>query len=206
MIRHVLGLLGAVGTGTVAGLTGAVVLLGWMTPIPLHAAEGPLADFFGTYVGVAEVEALEGGEGERRHLDIVIEPYDDDGFRLNWVNVTLVDGRRDVAGVERRVQDVLFEPAANGDFFVEAEEENPFRERAAMQPMEGDPVRWATVQDGDLIVYSFVVHDDGRYELQIYERRLTEDGMEIEFQRLLDGELQRRITGHAVRANTKRGD
>jgi hypothetical protein len=32
-------------------------------------------------------------------MDIVIEPYHEDGFRIQWVNVTLVDGRRDLPGV-----------------------------------------------------------------------------------------------------------
>lgn len=205
MIRHCLALAGALGTGTVAGVAASLVLFGWLITIPLHAAEGPLASFFGTFIGKAEVEDLSGG-GEQRDLDIVIEPYNDGGFRLSWVNVTLIDGRRDVPGVQRRVQNVLFEPAAEGDFFVEAEEENPFRERTEMEPMRGDPVRWATLQDGQLIVYSFVVRKDGRYELQIYERWLTEDGMDIQFRRLLDGEVQRRITGRTVRADTKYGN
>lgn len=191
---------------TVATFAGVFTLFGWMSPVVLHAATGDLTPFFGTYVGTAQVHGPNGGASEKRDIDIVVEPYSDDGFRLHWVNVTLVDGRRDVPGVERRVQDVLFEPAPEGDFYVESEEENPFRERAQMEPMQGDPVRWAALQNGELVVYSFVVRDDGRYEMQIYERRLTEDGMEIEFRRLIDGELQRRITGKTVRALAKGGD
>lgn len=168
-----------------------------------HAAEAGLERFFGTYVGVAEVEDFAGDADERRHMDVVIEPYDENGFRLHWVNVSLVDGRRDVPGVERRVQSVLFAPATRRDFYVEVEEGSVFREREEANPMGGDPVRWAAI-DGDVMhVNTFVVHEDGRYELQTYDRILTETGIDIEFQQILDGELLKRITGTTARARTK---
>ena len=139
----------------------------------------------------------------RRPVDYGIEPYGDDGFRLHWVNVTLVDGRRDVPGVERRVQTVLFEHADARNLYVEVEAGSPFREREATRPMRGDPVRWAAISDRTMHVNSFVVLDDGRYELQTYDRTLTDDGMRIEFQRIVDGEVVKRITGTGVRAETK---
>jgi hypothetical protein len=164
------------------------------------ALAATLEPFFGTYVGVAKVQDLETGATQQRHMDIVIEPYKQAGFRLHWINVTLVEGRRDLPGVERQVQEVIFEPAADRGLYVEAQESNPFRERSATRPMHGDPVRWASVQDGRLHVNSFVVLDDGRYELQTYERDLTEDGMTIRFERILDGKVVKRITGRAARA------
>ena len=91
MVRQILALLGAVGSGTIAAVAAALVLFGWVTSVTLHAAEGPLARFFGTYVGKAEVEDRDGAR-EERDMDIVIAPYDG-GLRLYWVNVTLVDGR-----------------------------------------------------------------------------------------------------------------
>jgi hypothetical protein len=165
------------------------------------ASGASLEPFFGSYVGVAEVENLEGGEIRRRDMDIVIEPHKQGGFRIQWVNVTLVDGQRAVPGVERRVQTVLFEPAEEHDFFVEAQEGNPFRERDETRPMRGDPVRWASLDDQGLHVYSFVVLEDGRYELQIYDRRLTDIGIDIRFQRIIDGAVVRRITGTTARAD-----
>ena len=194
------------GRGTAAAGAGAILLAGWLAGDGARAQEGALAPFFGTYVGVAEVQEADGEVSERRHMDIVIEPYDEAGFRLEWVNVSLVDGRRDVPGVERRVQAVYFEPAEAGDFFVESAEENPFREREQTEPMRGDPVRWARIDGDQLEVYSFVVRDDGRYEMQIYERSLTGQGMDIEFQRLVDGELVRRIVGTTARADSKADD
>ena len=165
-------------------------------------ASASLEPFFGTYVGVAEVKNFrDGGDVLQRDMDIVIEPYKQGGFRIHWVNVSLVDGKRAVPGVERRVQTVLFEPAEDREFFVEVAESSPFRERGEMQPMRGDPVRWASLDEQGLHVYSFMVLEDGRYELQIYDRALTDIGLDIRFQRIVDGELVREVTGTTARAN-----
>ena len=166
------------------------------------AAAASLEPFFGTYVGVAEVKDLRAdGELAQRDMDIVIEPYKRGGFRIHWVNVSLVDGKRAMPGVERRVQTVLFEPAPDRDFFVEVAETSPFRERGETRPMRGDPVRWASLDDQGLHVYSFIVLEDGSYELQVYDRALTDIGLDIRFQRIVDGELVREITGTTARAD-----
>lgn len=177
-----------------------IIATAWL-PVGSALAAGDLSKFFGVYVGVAEVEELAGGEDSSRDMEIVIEPFDEEGFQIRWVNVTKVDGRRDVPGVSRYVQTALFEPSDEQDFYVEVEAQNPFREREDMVPMRGHPIRWASLDGGTLHVYSFVVLEDGRYELQIYDRILTEAGLDIVFQRLVDGELVRQIKGTTVRAN-----
>jgi hypothetical protein len=161
-----------------------------------------LEPFFGTYVGVAEVKDSRNDDDVlQRDMDIVIEPHKEGGFRVHWVNVSLVEGKRAVPGVERRVQTVLFEPAPDRDFFVEVAESSPFRERGETLPMRGDPVRWASLDNQGLHVYSFMVLEDGSYELQIYDRTLTDIGLDIRFQRIVDGALVREIIGTTARAN-----
>jgi len=182
--------------GTAVLLTGGMLLGG----TPLQAGVGDLTPFFGAFVGVAEVEDLPSGDTRQRDMDIVIQPYREDGFMIQWVNVTLVDGRRDLPGVERRVQRVLFEPAEDRNFYVEVEEGNPFREREETRPMRGDPVRWASLDGDRLHVYAFVVGEEGTYELQVYDRVLTEKGIDIEFRRIVDDVLLRRISGTTARA------
>ncbi len=162
-----------------------------------RAVAAELSDFFGVFVGHAQ--ELEDSDPMSRDMDIVIEPFHDDGFQIRWITVTKVDGRRDVPGVERTVQSVFFEPASDRNFYVEVEADNPFREREVMVPMSGHPVRWASLEGDTLRVYSFVVLEDGRYELQIYHRTLTETGLEIVFRRFDDGELVRQIKGSTVR-------
>jgi hypothetical protein len=182
-------------------LVAALALIALMLAAPAAARAASLEPLFGTYVGVAQVEDIAKGDVRQRDMDIVIEPYKQGGFMINWVNVSLVDGKRAVPGVERRVQTVLFEPAQDRGFFVEVAENNPFREREQTRPMRGDPVRWASLDDQGLHVYSFVVLEDGRYELQTYDRRLTDIGLDIKFQRIVDGEVLREITGTTARAN-----
>jgi hypothetical protein len=183
----------ALGHGLPA-LLGLLALAG-LTCGKTLAAE--LSDFFGTYVG----NANETGDSEpmARDMDIEIRPFHDEGFQIHWITVTKVDGRRDVPGVERTVQSVFFEPAEGRDLFVEVEADNPFREREAKVPMSGHAVRWASLGDSTLDVYSFVVLEDGRYEFQIYNRVLTDVGLDIMFRRFDDGELVRQIKGHTVR-------
>jgi hypothetical protein len=187
--------------GSELRLAAAAALIALMLALPAGAHAASLEPLFGTYVGVAEVEDIAQGDVRQRDMDIVIEPYKQGGFRIQWVNVTLVDGERAVPGVERRVQTVLFEPAPDRGFFVEAAENNPFREREETRPMRGDPVRWASLDDQGLHVYSFVVLEDGRYELQVYDRTLTDIGLDIRFQRIVDGAVVRQITGTTARAN-----
>jgi hypothetical protein len=179
------------------GLALVLGLLAMAAPTGGTALAAELSDFFGTYVGNAQ--ELEDPDALSRDMDIVIQPFHDEGFQINWITVTKVDGRRDVPGVERTVQSVFFEPAEDGSFFVEVEADNPFREHETKLPMSGHAVRWASLDDDTLRVYSFVVLEDGRYELQIYNRALTDIGLDIVFQRFDDGELVRQIKGTTVR-------
>ena len=182
---------------TQASLFGLLALVVTTVSAPLAAAT--LKDFFGTYVGHATVKDAD-GDTSSRDMDIVIEPFHDDGFQIHWITVIKVDGRRDVPGVRRILQSAFFEPADGRNLYVEVGDDNPFREREQMQPMSGHAVRWAKLDGDRLHVYSFVVLEDGKYELQIYDRVLTEIGLDIVFQRFDDGQLVREIDGSTVRA------
>lgn len=159
-----------------------------------------LSPFLGSYVGRATVEDLTTGEQHQRDLDIVVVPYRKHGLRIDWITVGLVDGRRDVPGVKRWSQTVQFEPAAGNGFMVEVGESDLFQESRATVPIEGDPVRWTRVDGNTLHTCSFLVLEDGRYELQFYQRILTDIGMDIRFERIVDGEVVRRVTGQTARA------
>ena len=93
-----------------AGAVASILMLAAPAAIGLElaGAAASLEPFFGTYVGVAEVKDLRAGDAAlQRDMDIVIEPYKEGGFRIHWVNVSLVNGKRAMPGVERRVQTVL---------------------------------------------------------------------------------------------------
>lgn len=184
---------------SLAPLLGLLTMLALLLT-PLKGAEADnLSRFFGSYVGKAKVENLKDSTEQERDLDIVVSPYRQDGLKVEWVTVGLVDGRRDVPGVKRWSQTALFRPADDADFMVEVSENNLFKERSDVQVVEGDPVRWTRIEDNILHACAFVVLDDGRYELQVYQRILTETGMDILFERIVDGQVIRRVTGSTVR-------
>ncbi len=186
-------------TASLAPLLGLLTMLALLLT-PLKGAEADnLSRFFGSYVGKAKVENLKDSTEQERDLDIVVSPYRQDGLKVEWVTVGLVDGRRDVPGVKRWSQTALFRPADDADFMVEVSENNLFKERSDVQVVEGDPVRWTRIEDNILHACAFVVLDDGRYELQVYQRILTETGMDILFERIVDGQVIRRVTGSTVR-------
>jgi hypothetical protein len=167
------------------------------------ALAGELDRFFGSYVGRAE-EGGGGRPGELRDVDLVIAPEGRGGLVVRWTNVTLVDGRRDVPGVRRRTDEVRLMPAGEGRpaLYLARAPYDPFTERERPDPLAaGHPVRWATVEGDALRTYSLVVLDDGRYELQVYARTLTPEGIALDWRRIVDGETVRRMTGRTVRAD-----
>jgi hypothetical protein len=165
------------------------------------AGEAALKDLMGTYVGRAKMLDLPGGKTEERDIDVEVTPFKGDGFRIRWVNVTLVDGQRDRKGVKRRVSEVTFTPGKTKGFFVEAPEGSVFSEREEVTPMGGDPVRWAVLDAAGLHLYAFILLRDGRYELQTYTRRRTAEGIDLHYERVVDGERVRTIDGRAVKAD-----
>lgn len=160
-------------------------------------AQAAIEDFAGTYVGRAQVLDGDGQVEEERDMDIMIETTSD-GFTIDWINVSLVDGRRDVPGVERRAVSLTFREDSPGRFVVERRR-SLFERRKEGNMFDGAPISWARLEDNKLGVFTLVVLNDGAYELQVYERILTDEGIDIDFVRLDEGVPARRIKGHTVR-------
>jgi hypothetical protein len=179
---------------------GAWLLAAVLAGGPAEAGTDDFEPLIGTFVGRAEETDLTRGTKEERDIDIIVSGHGKKGLRIAWTNVTLVDGRRDRPGVKRRSDEVTLTPADGRNFYLASPGYDPFHERARPDPLGGDPLRWAVIEDGGLEVYSFMILEDGRYELQIYSRRATPAGMTLGFARILDGEVVRRMTGRAVRA------
>ncbi|MCS6781054.1 MAG: hypothetical protein NZ555_15285 [Geminicoccaceae bacterium] len=181
----------------------AWLALALQAPLALRSAIArvvPADPLFGAYVGTASVLDESGQVVEERDLDLSIEPFRRTGLRLRTISVSLVDGRRDRPGVVRRESETRFLPASGRPYLVEDREPGLFRQREELQPMAGDPVRWAVVDTDGLHVYAFVLLEDGRYELQVAHRRPTAEGLELDFLRIVDGRVVRRARGRMVRA------
>jgi hypothetical protein len=173
----------------------------WFAPPAPAADDSPLAPFFGVYVGQAEVFEGNGDLREVRDLDVSIVPEKLGGFRVEGISVRLVDGRRDVGGVKRWMFDSRFERDKKGRL-IESTRSSLFARKESVDLLSGAALRWAWVRDDVLSVYSMAILEDGRYELQIYDRRLTELGLDIFFRRLVDEELQTYAEGTTIRVET----
>jgi hypothetical protein len=156
-------------------------------------------EFFGSYVGAGVLRDLVTGEVERRDLVTSIGPYGDGGFAVRWSSVVLVDGRRDVQGVEHLVRALAFEPVEDGDYYLRAPEYDPFRLRDRLEPMAGDALAWARIEGDLLDIYVFAVTGEGAGELQRHRRVLTDIGLDLAYTSFVDGIVVSDGSGSMVR-------
>ncbi|MCB1491363.1 MAG: hypothetical protein KDJ77_06125 [Rhodobiaceae bacterium] len=177
----------------------AVLLLLVLVAVPARAAG--LGDFEGVFVGVSETFDGDGHSLDKRDVDMVITGMGGGGFSIELTSVALVDGRRDVPGVRRRAFVGEFVPSENGKYFVAKAPFEPFEERKSTEMIAGAPLEWAEIEGNSLIIYTFAVLDDGRFELQVYERALDGDIMRTLYERHLDGTLERQTIGQMVRSD-----
>lgn len=181
------------------GLAALALLV--LPPIaPLRAEPPGVGQLMGTFVGVAADDPGIGRKQEQRDIVMEIEPYQESGLRLRWNNVTLVDGRRDLPGVKFRRDEMLLVPAPDRSFFLAGVGYDPFAVKKQANLFNGDPLRWGVVAGEALDVFSFSILEDGSYEIQASRRHPRPDGVGLEFERIVDGEVMRHMSGHAVRA------
>lgn len=161
---------------------------------PAWAEEG-IERFFGSYAGSGTAERADGSR-ETRELSMTLERYKDDGFKIDWTTVAR-DGKEDVDTVVDEFLPVEGSPGV----YILAPTEVFFGKDKLPNPLEGEPMRWASIKDDTLTVYSLGITEDGGSEMQIFRRTLTEEGMDITFVGLDDGEVQVRASGTLTRTN-----
>lgn len=86
----------------------------------------------------------------------------EDGFTVRWAPRIVVN----------------FEPAGRPGVF---------RDSKAGKPMSGDPVYWARVDSGELIVYSMQLDEHGGYDIGSYIYAPAADGLELVIRRIKVG-------------------
>ncbi len=155
-------------------------------------------DFFGVYVGTSEVIA-DGDTSERRDLDMEIVEASSDAFIVRLTVVTLVDGRRDLPGVERRYREIKFRE--DGDDWEIDMRQSLFSERREMDLEGGDEVMRAHIDEESLIISSEYIQGSGEHVNQTFEFRLSDTGLETHFTREVDGVVSRETLGRLVRVD-----
>jgi hypothetical protein len=154
------------------------------------AAERPIEDFYGEYIG----RSVAGNGLQARDINIAIEEVRR-GFNVSWSTVT----HRKSGKAKRKSYSIDFRRTKRDNIYLSAMRKDVFGNRAPNDPMKGDPYVWARINGDTLSVYALIVTDDGSYDMQVYHRTLTANGMRLEFTRFLEGEAKKTITGELKR-------
>ena len=158
------------------------------------AQDHKIEEFFGKYVG-RTVSAV--GEGlSQRDLNVEIKKHKN-GFTLDWSTVS----RRDDGTTRSKSYSINFVPTKREGIFGSAMRNNVFGGAEPLDPLKGDPYVWAGIRGDTLIVHAMLITDDGGYEMQVYERTLTPEGLFLKFWRNRDGVQSRYVTGTLTRVS-----
>jgi hypothetical protein len=179
-----------------AGLTGLLLLV-----FPARASDEGVAieDFFGAYVGDAMIE----GTMQFRDIIVSIEPIRN-GFSIYTSTVIRTGPKRATGDVKWRAETQSFVQTDTPHVYEPMVRKSMFSEKRDPQLMAGDTLAWASIRDHTLGVYAMNVLEDGHYELRVFERALTDLGMDISFIRYNDGVPVRELKGKLAR--TKKDD
>jgi hypothetical protein len=172
-----------------------------LAPGATVAAE--IGDFFGDWRG-AEVsiddDAGQSLQLEATDLDMAIAGQDG-GFRIRSFGLA-----REPEGtlVLRPIDAILAPTETPGVFAYEPAADSLlsrlFADPALGNPLEGDTLLWARVQDDALHVYSLAIDDRGGFALEHSTGQLTQDGMTARYVLRLENEQIVMVEGRLERA------
>jgi len=170
------------------------------SPGAANAAE-EYEKFYGSYVGSGSAERMGENVIEKRDLDVTVTAFKNGGFTVKWITVVRgPDGDRVGDDVKRRAVEENFIPLEDKkDVFILAPKGGLFKKAEMPNPLLGEPMRWATIENDAMTVYSMAISDTGGSELQVYRRKLTDKGMDVSFLRMEDEMVELRMTGTLVR-------
>ncbi|MCP5372495.1 MAG: hypothetical protein H6907_12260 [Hyphomicrobiales bacterium] len=156
-------------------------------PVPAAAGDSPLSAFYGVYAGEAAIER-DDGSSSMRSLDVVIRPWER-GFSVVW---TTIRHRKD-GSLDRKTHRVNFAPSQRDSIYRSAMKSDMFGALVPLDPLKGEPYIWSRIHGKTLTVYALHIRDDGGYEMQVYDRTLTDKGLNLTFSRWREGETVRVI-------------
>ena len=144
--------------------------------------------FVGEYLG--EGLSNEGDDLTKRDLTVKIKSRRA-GFSLTWVSVT----HKNDGTLKRKSYTVQFKPERKSGLYGSAMRTDMFGNQVPMDPLKGEPYVWARISGDSLFVYAMLITEEGGYEMQVYERALTPDGMQLTYSRVRNGEIMKTVRG-----------
>lgn len=153
-----------------------------------QAVRADIAAFVGEYAGSADVEGYDGSIS-KRDMSVQIAQTKK-GFSVQWTStIYKSDGR-----VKEHSYHIDFVPSSRSGVYAAAMEKNVFGHEVQLDPMKGEPYVWGRIVADTMTVFSMFVDADGGYEIQQYDRTLTDGGLELKFSVVAEGETQRSVT------------
>ena len=162
-----------------------------LAPVPAAAQDLPLAAFFGNFKG--------GGISENRdsiyfgvtlrNFDVSIQP-EGSGFRVDWATVIRRGGDPNNPTERRKAQSATFQ---------RTDRPGVYRAIDSADPLLGGKYAWARISKQTLYVYLLLISDNGKHDMQIYERTVNPFGMDFVFSRIRDGEPVRKVKGKLIK-------
>ncbi|WP_300030510.1 hypothetical protein [uncultured Roseobacter sp.] len=169
-------------------LAGFYLFLATLLVLAGTVARADISRFTGSYEGSADVVSA---DGTTRPRDMSVEiDATDDGYRVSWTSTTY----RPNGTSKEKSYSIEFVPSDRADVYASAMKRNVFGHSVQLDPMKGEPYVWSRIDGDTLSVYSLFVAEDGGYEIQQFNRTLTEGGLKLEYQSVRNGEIQRTVT------------
>jgi len=157
-----------------------VIIITFATPsIGLTVENKDIERYLGEYQGISVSDP--DGLLSARDLDVTVHTHDN-GFVMEWVTITPTVNDQ----LKRQEYKVKFHPTQRESIYSAAMRPDLFGGWVPLDPFEGDPFMWARILDSTLTIYAMFITDTGAHDMQIYERTLTKDGLNLNFQRLRD--------------------
>jgi hypothetical protein len=162
----------------------------WAGTAAAQVRDAQISAFYGRWVGsgLSESGLSSTFRLTQRDFDVEVQP-DGDGFRLTWTTVQRQKGDPLNPHIVRRERTVNFKPAG----------QSVWRSAENTDPLTGQPYIWARMERQTLVVTVLDMQPDGRWEMQIFRRTLSDLGMKLDFIRMADGEPQRTAQGRLTK-------
>jgi hypothetical protein len=172
-------------------------------PLGAAAEEAALADFFGTWKGVeVSVAGDRSFEVAPSDLDVQIEEAGDAGFQIRGFGMSRDPDNGELV---RRPVDATFAPTELPGVFAfdptvgQSLLSSLFADPATGNPLEGDTLLWARLEDDTLHVYSLAIDHNGGFELHHTTARAADDIMDTRYELRFENEQVEIVGGRLER-------
>lgn len=168
-------------------LLSIVAALALMFTVSPARASDLIAPFVGEYTGSAEVVSADGARTPR-DMSVKISA-NNKGFTVEWTSTT----HRPDGSFKSKSYAIDFLPTERNGLFSAGMKRNVFGHAVQLDPMKGEPFVWGRIRGDTMTMFSLFVDETGDYEIQQFDRTLTEGGLDLRFIVTRNGLEQRSV-------------